>query len=201
MARTSTNAIPAMAARARSPIFATMVLGLAALLLWAASFSTASAGQHPEGPAGPNDALVRCVIDILGFLPDGPDDLSPEQAQMVGQNCGGGQGGGGQRGAPAIDDETQRELKANFPEIFKKGMETPGSFVHQFDPRSAMSVSPEERLEQYERLWMKSGFAKWLSNFYDVMIPGEANEDYAEFFRNKIRERVNDPAIAELLCP
>ena len=100
-----------------------------------------------------------------------------------------------------IDDETQREIKANFPAIFEKCLRTPGSFVHEFDTRSAMSVSPEERLEQYERLWQKSGFAKWLSNFYDVMMPGEANEDYAEFFRNKIRERVNDPVVAGMLVP
>jgi cyclohexanone monooxygenase len=64
-----------------------------------------------------------------------------------------------------------------------------------------MSVSPEERLEKYESLWQESGFKKWLSNFYDVMLPGEANEDYAEFFRNKIRERVNDPDVAEMLVP
>ncbi len=100
-----------------------------------------------------------------------------------------------------IEDETQREIKANFPAIFEKCLETPGSFMHEFDTRSAMSVSPEERLEQYERLWQKSGFAKWLSNFYDVMMPGEANEDYADFFRNKIRERVNDPVVAEMLVP
>ncbi|NQW22368.1 MAG: NAD(P)/FAD-dependent oxidoreductase [SAR202 cluster bacterium] len=100
-----------------------------------------------------------------------------------------------------IDDETQKKIKASYPEIFKKCAETNGSFMHQFDTRSAMAVSPEERLEQYERLWLEGGFAKWLSNFYDVMVPGEANEDYAEFFRNKIRERVNDPVIAEMLVP
>ena len=100
-----------------------------------------------------------------------------------------------------IDDDWQREIKANYPEIFKKCSETPGSFVHEFDPRSAMEVSPEERLAQYEKLWAEPGFKKWLSNFYDVMMPGEANEDYAEFFRNKIRERVNDPVVAEMLVP
>lgn len=56
-------------------------------------------------------------------------------------------------------------------------------------------------MEQYERLWQEPGFAKWLSNFYDVMLPGEANEDYAEFVRNKIRERVHDPEVAEMLVP
>ena len=100
-----------------------------------------------------------------------------------------------------IDADEQREIKASYPEIFKKCMETPGSFIHQFDPRSAMEVSPEERLEQYERLWAEPGFKKWLSNFYDVMMPGEANEDYAKFVRNKIRERVNDPVVAEMLVP
>ena len=79
--------------------------------------------------------------------------------------------------------------------------ESAGSFMHKFDPRSAMDVSPQERTEQYERLWLQGGFAKWLANFYDVMLPGPANEDYAEFVRNKIRERVNDPIVAEMLVP
>ena len=100
-----------------------------------------------------------------------------------------------------IDDETQREIKANYPEIFKKCNETSGSFMHEFDPRSAMEVSPEERLEQYEKLWAEPGFKKWLSNFQDCMAPGEANEDYTEFVQNKIRERVIDPVVAEMLVP
>jgi cation diffusion facilitator CzcD-associated flavoprotein CzcO len=100
-----------------------------------------------------------------------------------------------------IDPETQREIKASYPEIFKKCSETPGSFIHEFDPRSALEVSPEERLAQYERLWAEPGFKKWLANFHDVMVPGKANEDYAEFVRNKIRERVKDPVVAEKLVP
>jgi cation diffusion facilitator CzcD-associated flavoprotein CzcO len=100
-----------------------------------------------------------------------------------------------------IDPETQRQIKASYPEIFKKCNETAGSFMHQFDPRSALAVSPEERLEQYERLWAEPGFKKWLANFYDIMLPGKANEDYAEFVRQKIRERVKDPVVAEKLIP
>ena len=100
-----------------------------------------------------------------------------------------------------IDDDEQQIIKANFAEIFRKCMETPGSFMHEFDTRSALEVSHEERMAQYEALWQEPGFKKWLSNFYDVMMPGEANEDYAEFFRNKIRERVHDPVVAEMLVP
>ena len=100
-----------------------------------------------------------------------------------------------------IDPDWQREIKASYPEIFKKCSETPASFMHQFDPRSALEVSAEERLAQHERLWIEPGFKKWLANFRDIMVPGEANEDYAEFVRNKIRERVNDPVVAEMLVP
>ena len=100
-----------------------------------------------------------------------------------------------------ISEEEQAEIRKRYPEIFEKCQETAGSFMHEFDKRSAFSVSDEERVEQYERLWDQPGFAKWLSNFYDVMMPGPANEDYAEFFRNKIRERVKDPVVAEMLVP
>ena len=100
-----------------------------------------------------------------------------------------------------IDAAAQREIKASYPEIFKVCSETSGSFMHEFDPRSALEVSSEERLAQYERLWAEPGFKKWLANFHDVMTPGEANEDYAEFVRNKIRERVKDPVVAEMLVP
>jgi len=100
-----------------------------------------------------------------------------------------------------IDPEWQREIKASYPDIFKKCSETPGAFMHAFDPRSALALSPEERLAQYERLWAEPGFKKWLANFYDIMMPGEANEDYAEFVRTKIRERVKDPVVAEKLVP
>ena len=100
-----------------------------------------------------------------------------------------------------IDAEEQIKIKANYPEIFRACNETAGSFMHEFDPRSAMEVSPEERLAQHERLWAEPGFKKWRSNFRDVMVPGKANEDYAEFVRGKIRERINDPVVAEMLVP
>src|SRR6266446_3263572 len=100
-----------------------------------------------------------------------------------------------------IDPAWQREIKASYPDIFKQCRETPGAFLHAFDPRSALAVAPDERLAQYERLWAEPGFKKWLANFYDIMLPGEANEDYGAFVRQKIRERVTDPVVADKLVP
>ena len=100
-----------------------------------------------------------------------------------------------------IAPETQRRIKASYSEIFQMCRETPSAFMHQVDPRSALEVSPEERLAQYEGLWAEPGFKKWLSNFHDIFTNEEANETYAEFVRNKIIDRVHDPVVAQKLAP
>jgi cation diffusion facilitator CzcD-associated flavoprotein CzcO len=100
-----------------------------------------------------------------------------------------------------IDSETQAKIKASYPEIFRRTRESFAAFLHNFDSRSFFDVSAEKRLEVYEELWKQPGFAKWLGNFPEIMSNPEANEEYAEFVRNKIRERVKDPAIAEKLAP
>ncbi len=100
-----------------------------------------------------------------------------------------------------IDPETQKKIKASYPEIFKKCSESTAAFMYDFDPRSVFDVSPEERLARFEELWAQPGFAKWLNNFRDIMTNPEANEIFAEFVRNKIRARVKDPVVAEKLAP
>ena len=100
-----------------------------------------------------------------------------------------------------IDPEWMHEIKANYAAIIRKCSETPSGLPHEFDPRSAMEVSPEERLAKFEELWAEPGFKKFLANFHDILLPGEANEAYGEFVCNKIRERVKDPVVAEKLIP
>jgi cation diffusion facilitator CzcD-associated flavoprotein CzcO len=100
-----------------------------------------------------------------------------------------------------IDPETQQKIKASYPEIFKRCSETPAGFLHDFDPRLALEVSPEERQAFYEQIWAAQGFSKWLGVFRDVLSDLEANETFAEFVRNKIRERVKNPVVAEKLIP
>jgi cation diffusion facilitator CzcD-associated flavoprotein CzcO len=100
-----------------------------------------------------------------------------------------------------VDEETQRRFKETYPEIHKRIRETSGGFIHDFDRRRAMDLPPEERLKVYEELWTAPGFKKWLGNFRDIMTDRVANEDFAEFVRNKIRARVKDPVVAEKLVP
>jgi len=100
-----------------------------------------------------------------------------------------------------VSPETQSEWKANYEQIHKRIRETTAAFIHDFDRRKTLEVPKEERLAFYEELWTQPGFKKWLSNFYDIMIDPAANEDFAEFVRDKIRQRVKDPVVAEKLIP
>ncbi|MFP6835361.1 MAG: NAD(P)/FAD-dependent oxidoreductase [Pseudomonadales bacterium] len=100
-----------------------------------------------------------------------------------------------------IDDEAQRKIKASYPEIFAKCRETHGSFLHGADPRNAMEVSPDEREALYEKLYGEPGFGIWMGNFRDILVDQEANDTISDFIRKKIRERVNDPEVAEKLTP
>ncbi len=100
-----------------------------------------------------------------------------------------------------ITEVEQPALKARYPEIFDACEESTGAFMHVVDPRSIFEVSDEEREEQFERLYKQPGFAIWLSNFRDIMTDMKANDLISEFMAKKIRERVNDPKLADKLIP
>src|SRR5713101_6121498 len=100
-----------------------------------------------------------------------------------------------------VSDETQQRFKDTYAEIYEKCLQSPAGFPYDFDRRKALDVPREERLALYEDLWAQPGFKKWLGNFRDIMTDLKANEDFAEFVRNKIRARVKDPKVAEMLAP
>jgi cation diffusion facilitator CzcD-associated flavoprotein CzcO len=100
-----------------------------------------------------------------------------------------------------IDEETQKKIKASYPDIVRRTQETTAGFLHDFDNRSFFELPAEERNQRFEELWAQRGFSKWLGNFREIMTNPKANEIYAEFVRNKIRERVKDRVVAEKLVP
>ncbi|HEU4431559.1 MAG TPA: NAD(P)/FAD-dependent oxidoreductase [Myxococcota bacterium] len=100
-----------------------------------------------------------------------------------------------------IDADTQRRIKASYPEIFRKCRESHGAFLHDSVDRSALEASPEEREAFWEKLYHEPGFGIWLGNYKDTLVDPRANELITAFMKRKIRERVHDPTIAEKLVP
>jgi len=53
----------------------------------------------------------------------------------------------------------------------------------------------------WEELWSRGGLNFCGENYKDVMIDQGANDEVYAFWRNKIREKLNDPVMQEKLAP
>ncbi len=102
-----------------------------------------------------------------------------------------------------LEAEYEAEYKDHYPERRKMMMrtETAAVLTGMEMTRSIFDVTPEEREQILEAAWeSRSGF-RFVGAFKDTRINLEANTIVAEFVRNKIRGVVQDPQVAELLCP
>ncbi|MET0191360.1 MAG: NAD(P)/FAD-dependent oxidoreductase [Pseudonocardia sediminis] len=66
---------------------------------------------------------------------------------------------------------------------------------------SAMDVSEHDRTAKYQEGWDKGNLVGVLTAYTDTLTSKEANDTAAGFVRDKIRAKVDDPEVAETLCP
>ncbi len=106
-----------------------------------------------------------------------------------------------------LNREFEAQVKAMYPEWRRRQREESrvGFIALHNRPsvaidKSALAVSEAERLADYEMRWESGGLC-YMNSFNDLMTNLEANETLAEFIRDKIRQRVDDPEVAELLAP
>ena len=100
-----------------------------------------------------------------------------------------------------LDADTIRRMKEGYPAAYQKRRTTFGGFDYEFLPKSAAEVSEDEWPAIFERVWEIGGFAPWIGSFNDLLANEEANRAAYDFWRDKTRARVKDPAIAEILAP
>jgi cation diffusion facilitator CzcD-associated flavoprotein CzcO len=100
-----------------------------------------------------------------------------------------------------LDDDTIRHMKETYPEMYDRRTKTFAGFDYDFLTKSAFEVSDDERQAIFERLWEVGGFAPWLGTFNDIFVNEEANRAVYNFWRDKTRARINNPAVAEILAP
>ncbi|MFK7899097.1 MAG: flavin-containing monooxygenase [Myxococcota bacterium] len=98
--------------------------------------------------------------------------------------------------------EEQTEAKPGYPEIFRLRNSPPGSFsdIRRLE-EGALEVSDARRLAVYEEAWSKGGFHFWVGTFSDILLDEASNRTAYEFWRDKTRARIDDPAVADLLAP
>ncbi len=101
-----------------------------------------------------------------------------------------------------LDPQVEAEHKADYAARRKAAAFTPFGIAGYPPPSSsATEVSAEQRAAIYEAKWQAGGTISYLYAFTDLLTDEASNETAAEFVRNKIRSIVDDPEVAELLCP
>ncbi len=100
-----------------------------------------------------------------------------------------------------ISKEEMEQLRAGYPAMFQRCLETYSCFLHTPDTRGTFEVTPEERTAFWEKLYASPGFGIWLGNFKDILTDRAANAELSAFVANKIRQRVKNQAVAEKLIP
>jgi cation diffusion facilitator CzcD-associated flavoprotein CzcO len=92
------------------------------------------------------------------------------------------------------------EVKANYRELRETAKGRPSGSLRPVGEVSALSVSEDERERTYAEAWAAGGPALF-GSYSDLMTDFEANETAADFVRRQIRSVVQDPVVAEALCP
>ena len=100
-----------------------------------------------------------------------------------------------------ISTSDMDDIRERYDDIFATCARTPGGFEHEPDRRGFYDVSPQERRELWDRLYNEPGFGIWLQNFTDIFFDEKANAEFSDYIADRIRQRVTDPVIAELLIP
>jgi len=103
------------------------------------------------------------------------------------------------RNAP-MDADYEGMWKSDYRERRLKARMMRTGILYHLNEKSALEVSEEERLREYEARWAIGGTA-FMAAFKDLITSQEANDTAAEFVRGKIRQIVRDPKVAEALAP
>ncbi len=99
-----------------------------------------------------------------------------------------------------IDPAHQQDWLSNYPQYREQARNTRSGIMYEYGTQSALEMSDEARAEEMERRWRKGG-TNFAHSFNDTFINRQSNELLSDFVRGKIKQMVQDPAVAEKLLP
>jgi cation diffusion facilitator CzcD-associated flavoprotein CzcO len=99
-----------------------------------------------------------------------------------------------------LDADYIAEMKRNYRGLREASRNNPTGGNRPVSTRPYFSLPPSQRRQLMEQAWENGGHT-FLGIFSDLMMNEEANEQVAEFVRDKIGRIVKDPKTAEALKP
>ncbi len=99
-----------------------------------------------------------------------------------------------------ISEERLAEYRRD-PAAYREAARHSGIGIPRTPPETgALDVSDDERHAAFEAVWQRGELAH-LQPYNDMGTNAEANDTMRRFIHGKIREIVDDPEVAEVLCP
>ena len=99
-----------------------------------------------------------------------------------------------------LTPEYRSAIKADYPAMRARARKNMTGIDFDYSDAAALETPAEERTHEYERRWQRGGLS-FLGAYKDLMVDQAANDTAADFVRGKIRGKVEDPRLAELLAP
>ena len=99
-----------------------------------------------------------------------------------------------------LEEDEIAAVKSKYQELRAFARTTPGGFNFAPGDKSALEVTEQERATEYEKRWQIGGIP-FMGAFNDLALNEEANQTAQDFVREKIRDILTDPPLAEMLCP
>ena len=100
-----------------------------------------------------------------------------------------------------ISETEMDEIRARYDEIFENCAASPGGFEHVPDRRGFWNFTAQERRARWDELYAQPGFAILAANFMEIFFDEAANREISDYIADRIRDRVDDPELAEKLIP
>jgi cyclohexanone monooxygenase len=100
-----------------------------------------------------------------------------------------------------LDPADIAAIKDSYPSHRDKQRASNGGVVLDINRRSAAEMTATQQGAELESRWAIGGVLPFTVAFSDVLTNPDTNTTVQEFFRDKIRDRVTDLTVAELLCP
>ncbi len=100
-----------------------------------------------------------------------------------------------------LSTEEQDRDKTDYPKRFKSRHNGPAGFDFVTREDAALDQTKAARDAVFEQLWQAGGLRFWAANFMDIGRDEKANLLAYEFWRDKTRARIDDPALYEKLAP
>jgi len=102
---------------------------------------------------------------------------------------------------PKFSPEDVAAYKARFKELKEALPNTFTGFEYDFTHGAWADLAPAQRHEVLERIWNEGSLRLWLASFAEIFSDEEASESVSEFVRQKMRERLKDPRLCDILIP